>query len=242
MVESVTDCATRELPPLPSQDLTTNPPWRPAKRLYASRGCQSGAYSAVGSGSSSAVPPTSDDAEYTSEYENFIPELLAHYEALEINEELQLGEETQRDMGDMWILGSRACASQLASSKFTMILVSTVISVDILVSINLEPNPPPGQPKSDFEYFALVLDIVATTIFTLEAFVRIHAMTFSGYLSSGFNKLDLLVVLTSWPAIFVESFGVDLGPLRAFRVMRALKKVCGSESACRHVGVIACCF
>ena len=199
MVESVTDCATRALPPFP-QDLTTNPPWRPQKRLYAARGCQSGAssHSAVGSGSSSAVLPTSDDAEYTSEYENFIPELLAHYQAIEINEELQLGEGTQRDMGDMWILGSRACASQLASSKFTMVLVSTVISVDILVSIHLEPNPPPGQPKSGFEYFALVLDIVATTIFTLEAFVRIHAMTFSGYLSSGFNKLDLLVVLTSW--------------------------------------------
>ena len=172
-----------------------------------------------------AVPTEDNDVDDRQGYEHFIPELLEHYEALEKSEELQLGEETQRDMGNIWILGSRACASQLAHSTFTMVLVSSVILADILVSINLEPNPPPDQEKTDFEIFAYVLDIVATTIFTIEAFVRIHAMTFSGYIISGFNKLDLVVVLTSWPAILIESFGIDLGPLRAFRVMRVLKKV-----------------
>ena len=171
-----------------------------------------------------AVPTVDDVVDDRHGYGHFIPELLEHYEALGVNEEL-MGEETRRDMGNMWILGSRACASQLAHSTFTMVLVSTVIIADISVSINLEPNPPPDREKTDFEVFAFVLDIVATTIFTIEALVRIHATTFSGYIRSGFNKLDLVVVLTSWPAIFVESFGVDLGPLRAFRVMRVLKKV-----------------
>ena len=59
-----------------------------------------------------------------------------------------------------------------------------------------------------------------------EAMLRIHAMTFKGYLQSGFNQLDLLVVVSSWPAVIFESFDVDLGyclpPLRPLCALCAL--------------------
>ena len=58
----------------------------------------------------------------------------------------------------------------------------------------------------------------------VEAVLRIHAMTFGLYIKSGFNQLDFIVVITSWPTIVLSNF-VDLGPLRAFRVMRVLKQV-----------------
>ena len=159
-------------------------------QLFSSTACRPGALSqsAVGTGSSYAALSTTEEEEDDG-YENLIPELLEHYQLLELNEELQLAEETQRDMGEMWILGSRACASQLAHSTYMTATIASVIILDIAVSINLEPNPPHGRAQTDYELFALVLDIIATTMFTIEAFIRIHSMTFSGYwLSSGFSK------------------------------------------------------
>jgi hypothetical protein len=89
----------------------------------------------------------------------------------------------------------------------------------------LEPNPRDGHTRTDFENLAAILDVVATVIFTVEALLRIHAMTFTGYIKGGFNQLDLIVVITSWPSILVGSFDIDLGPLRAFRVLRVLKEL-----------------
>ena len=102
-------------------------------------------------------------------------------------------------------------------------VITVVVFMDVSVAINLDPNPPDDHIRTDFESFALILDLIATIIFTVEAMLRIHAMTFRGYLKSGFNQLDLVVVVTSWPSILVESFDIYLGPLRAFRVMRVLK-------------------
>jgi hypothetical protein len=114
---------------------------------------------------------------------------------------------------------------QAAHSPLMVVLISVVVLTDIGVSINLEPNPPAGHEPTSFEIFAFWLDLAATFIFTLECVLRIHAMTLKGYLKGGFNQLDLAVVITSWPSILFESFDIDLGPLRAFRVMRLLKEI-----------------
>ena len=114
---------------------------------------------------------------------------------------------------------------QLVHSPYMAALITTVVLADISVSINLEPNQPADHERSNFELFAMYLDLTATFIFTGEALLRMHAMTFKGYLRSGFNQLDLVVVITAWPSILFESFDIDLGPLRAFRVMRVLKEI-----------------
>ena len=44
------------------------------------------------------------------------------------------------------------------------------------------------------------------------------------YIKGGFNKLDLVVVISAWPSILMTNF-ISMGPLRAFRVLRVLKQV-----------------
>jgi hypothetical protein len=113
---------------------------------------------------------------------------------------------------------------QFVHSKPVIGFITLVVIVDVGVAINIEPNPPSGHTKTDFELFAQTLNIAATVTFTVEALLRIHAMTLKGYIKSGFNQLDLIVVLTSWLSILLESFEIDLGPIRAFRVLRILKE------------------
>ena len=154
-----------------------------------------------------------------------VPDVLVHYDALEIDEDLQMATAMQDELGYLWLLGSRGWASQCVNSVFMALSISTIITVDILVSINLEPNPAAGYEHTWFDEFAHVLDIVATSFFTAEAALRMHAMTFNGYFTCGFNQLDAVVVFTSWCSILFESFSIDLGPLRAFRVFRVLKEI-----------------
>ena len=103
----------------------------------------------------------------------------------------------------------------------------------------------------------MVCDYILTMIFTLEMFTRIIAMGFYNkvflegsptyrtakdqelgrvnaasvekYLNSAWNKLDFVVVLSSWLNVLVEATGMDLGieisTLRALRILRVLRSL-----------------
>ena len=154
-----------------------------------------------------------------------VPEILVHYDSLDIDEDLQMPPELRDELGELWVRGSKGAASQLVNSFPMALVISTIVAVDILVAINLEPNPAEGYQSSWFDNFAYILDVVATSLFSAEAALRMHAMSLRGYFQCGFNQLDMLVVLSSWCSILFESFSIDLGPLRAFRVLRVLKEI-----------------
>ena len=82
----------------------------------------------------------------------------------------------------------------------------------------------------------MIIDLVLTGIFTVEMCIRIIAMGLYNplwpdegqyaYLCDAWNKLDFVVVISSWVNILVELTGMDIGievsTLRALRIMRVL--------------------
>lgn len=72
-----------------------------------------------------------------------------------------------------------------------------------------------------------VVDIILNTIFTFEFLVKMIDQTFTGYLKSGWNRLDFMIVFTSAIDMFVTyalaSLDVDIGALKMFRVFRIFR-------------------
>ena len=101
---------------------------------------------------------------------------------MELDDVAQIAVGARGELGPLWLLGPLAVASAVVDSRFVTTLVSIVVMLDILVSINLEPNPPEHYDPAGLDEFAFVLNIIATSIFTIEMFLRIHAMKFKGYI------------------------------------------------------------
>jgi voltage-gated sodium channel len=83
------------------------------------------------------------------------------------------------------------------------------------------PQLPPGVTRA----VALVDDGI-TVLFVVELGVKLRAFGLGGYLQSGWNKLDLTLVLLSLPSLaahIVDHSAVDLDFLLALRVSRAFK-------------------
>ena len=164
----------------------------------------------------------SDEESFVRGDNHYLVSILDYYDALDQDSELHMAEAARTDYARLCNRSSRAWASEVASSRLMMWTLTLVIVFDICVSINREPN---REMSSGFDDFAHGLDLFTVCIFTLEALLRMYAMTFRGYVSQGFNQLDLVVVVLSWPAIIFEEFNVDVGPLRAFRVLSVLKEI-----------------
>ena len=83
-----------------------------------------------------------------------------------------------------------------------------------------------------FSQFYVISDSVVTSIFTVEVLIGMlaHGVIMGRYSfarASNWNRLDLVVVVTSWLHILpIESLG-NLGFLRAFRVLRIVRAMKG---------------
>lgn len=65
--------------------------------------------------------------------------------------------------------------------------------------------------------------------FTDQTLNRINGASVEKYLNSAWNKLDFVVVLSSWVNVLVEATGMNLGvevsTLRALRILRVLRSL-----------------
>ena len=124
-----------------------------------------------------------------------------------------------------------------------LIIVCIVLNTAILAVQH------PGNTYSKGVNEALdVIDLVLTSIFTLEMFIKIFAFGFymghnaakepGSYISGGWNRLDFVVVVVSWLSVLVEALDLKLpikvSTLRALRILRVLK----SLKFLKGVGVI----
>lgn len=72
------------------------------------------------------------------------------------------------------------------------------------------------------------IDTFFSVLFAIEAFYKIKIFSFKRYISSGWNRLDLLLVVLATPSIIADLFSTSdfgLGYLLAFRVLRVIKVV-----------------
>eukprot|EP01052_Picozoa_sp_SAG31_P009470 SAG31_NODE_498_length_14861_cov_3.405026_1_plen_440_part_00 len=125
--------------------------------------------------------------------------------------------------------GMKGCCQSIASSHALEMVIIAVILVNTII---LAVQNPANQFGREHAIMFTAADLILTTIFTIEMFVRIIAMEFlgkRGYLDDAWNRLDFVVVVSSWVNIFVEFFDFDLGievsTLRALRILRVLRSL-----------------
>jgi hypothetical protein len=119
------------------------------------------------------------------------------------------------------------------NGKFLEVLVILCIVLNTLI---LAIQHPSNTYPDEFNNFMNVMDLVLTSIFTAEMFIKIMAYglykgtpELPSYLSDGWNRLDFVVVIISWVSVLVEALELELpikvSTLRALRIMRVLKSL-----------------
>ncbi len=76
------------------------------------------------------------------------------------------------------------------------------------------------------EFFINLIDSLTTIIFIFEAIIKIRHLSWRGYIKSGWNKLDFLLIVPSLPSfilLWTHWIDYDLHFLLIFRVMRVFK-------------------
>ena len=165
-------------------------------------------------------------------------------EVIEVNPEdavfVKLGLKTEFSDGDVDAFIKNWCLNAHNSTWLdTMIIVAILINT-VILSVQ---NPATMLDESTLHAFYLT-DVVLTTTFSWEMFVRIIAIGFYNkkwnpnpkysegeprYLNDAWNKLDFAVVLSSWMNVLVEATGmklpIELSTLRALRVLRVLRSL-----------------
>jgi hypothetical protein len=119
---------------------------------------------------------------------------------------------------------------------------STAMDVIIIIAILLNTLILAVQhPNNDYgdaiNQVFKIADLVFTSIFTIEMFIKIGAYGFYkgnaqgkvSYISDGWNRLDFVVVIVSWFSILIEALHIQLpikvSTLRALRILRVLKSL-----------------
>ncbi|GIL68548.1 hypothetical protein Vafri_21814 [Volvox africanus] len=119
----------------------------------------------------------------------------------------------------------RSATAKLVHSR----LFETVIMVLILASsVCLVLDSPGLDPDSRMAKAVRIMDYIFTGAFTLEAVLKIvtFGFVFTGkhaYIRSGWNVLDLFIVMLGWALIIVEEIGVNAQNLTVLRVLRAMR-------------------
>lgn len=119
------------------------------------------------------------------------------------------------------------------NGKFLEVLVILCIVLNTLI---LAIQHPSNTYPDEFNNFMNVMDLVLTSIFTAEMFIKIMAYglykgtpELPSYLSDSWNRLDFVVVIISWVSVLVEALELELpikvSTLRALRIMRVLKSL-----------------
>ena len=85
----------------------------------------------------------------------------------------------------------------------------------------------PGVEKSDPSLSSTLrsLDLAFNIIFTAEMILKCSAFGATGYLEQGWNRLDALVVVSSWISTILSTTSQSggVGPVRTFRLLRTLR-------------------
>ena len=110
---------------------------------------------------------------------------------------------------------------------FEMLVLVLIVGSSACLALD-HPLDDPDSFKAQVLY---VLDILFTSLFTVELVLKCVAFgVFAtgsrnphAYLRSGWNLLDLFVVMISWASLFLSFANITSGGLRALRALRALR-------------------
>eukprot|EP01051_Picozoa_sp_SAG22_P009239 SAG22_NODE_756_length_7442_cov_2.044668_1_plen_1614_part_00 len=105
---------------------------------------------------------------------------------------------------------------------FDNTLVLAIMFNVVLMASESYPQTPEGQHLYWWGYF------VCTIIFTLEALVKVFGTSFTRYIASNWNKLDLAIVVGAWASLLMELAEKRMpgtGGMRALRVLRILSSL-----------------
>ncbi|GIL88323.1 hypothetical protein Vretifemale_16288 [Volvox reticuliferus] len=121
--------------------------------------------------------------------------------------------------------GLRSATATLVHNKFFEMTVMVLI---LASCVCLVLDVPGLDPESKMSRALRILDYIFTGAFTLEAILKIVTFGFAftgkhAYIRSGWNVLDLFIVLLGWTLIIVEEVGVSARGLTVMRVLRALR-------------------
>lgn len=162
----------------------------------------------------------------------------------------QLGLRRELWGGDVDTFINNWCQRAAVSTWLDVTIITAILINTVLLAVANPANQFDDHVLEAFMY----IDMVLTSLFTWEMFVRIQAMGFYNpkyklnplpdgvswpefregkerqkYLNDSWNKLDFVVVVSSWVNILVEATGVQLGievsTLRALRVLRVLRSL-----------------
>jgi hypothetical protein len=162
----------------------------------------------------------------------------------------QLGLRHEFMSGDFDVLIENWCRRASVSTWLDVTIISAILTNTVLLAL----QNPANQFSDDTLDIMMYIDMFLTCLFTWEMFVRIIAMGFYNpkyklnplpkdvnwpevregkeeqrYLNDAWNKLDFVVVISSWVNVIVEATGVQLGievsTLRALRVLRVLRSL-----------------
>ena len=138
-------------------------------------------------------------------------------------------------MGDVDAAVLHWCQNACKSSWLEVLILLCILLNTVLLAV----QNPATTLSNDTLYVFMIIDLVLTGIFTVEMCIRIIAMgLYNGlwpdegnyaYLCDAWNKLDFVVVISSWVNVLVELTGMDIGievsTLRALRIMRVLRSL-----------------
>lgn len=118
------------------------------------------------------------------------------------------------------------CALIIKSKIFEAISLMVIISNSVFLAIE---DPTSDTPASYQDF----LDTMFLTLYTIEMSLKIIGLGFlfnrGAYLRDAWNALDFLIVVTAYIPLIINSGGVNLSGLRAFRVLRPLKSISSIE-------------
>lgn len=81
------------------------------------------------------------------------------------------------------------------------------------------------EQSDSFTSFLAAFDLVFIVIFTIECVLKIIAFTFGTYWTDNWNKFDFIVVILSYPGLFMGSGGMSTNVFRVFRIGRILRLI-----------------
>jgi Ion transport protein len=119
----------------------------------------------------------------------------------------------------------RALALRVAShTKFDL----TILTIIMINSIFMAMDNPTSDDDSELAGVLRIADNVFTVLYTIEMLIKVVANGFligkNAYCKSGWNLIDLTVVVTGWIA-FGSSSSSDFGTIRVIRLFKILRMV-----------------
>ena len=111
----------------------------------------------------------------------------------------------------------KKCLELVSSRPFEYFIMGTIVLNLIVLMMKFE-----GMSK-DYEYALTIINAILTSIFGLEAILKMFGMGLRGYFTDGWNIFDIIVVAGSFVDIGLDGQSVNVSFLRIFRAARLVK-------------------